>query len=178
MRALTLAAFADEVAPLARAGDAVTAARETALRLPRLLANASLLAPEQRQANDESYTQHLLYVDPEGAFSVVALVWKPGQSTPVHDHVAWCVVGVYEGEELETRYRIETGEGGRRLVPTGAARHVRGEVVWLVPGGEGDLHRVSNPADRTAISIHVYGADIGRLGTSIRMRYPLPEAAS
>lgn len=172
---LTLADFAAEVAPLARGGDAASAARAAAQRLPQLLANRSLLTAEQRRADHEGYAQHLLHVDPEGRFSVVALVWQPGQSTPVHDHVAWCVVGVYEGEELETRYRVEAGGGGPRPVPTGAERHLRGEVVWLLPDGEGDLHRVSNPTDRTAISIHVYGADIARLGTSIRTRYPLPE---
>lgn len=169
----TLDTFVAEVGALAAAGDALAVARGTAARLPRLLANPSLLAPEHRRTCEDAYAQHVLHVDPAGRFSVVALVWEPGQATPVHDHAAWCVVGVYEGEDLETRYRLEDGPPGRRLRAIGTARHVRGEVVWLVPDRDGDVHRVSNPTSGTAISIHVYGADIAALGTSIRQRYPL-----
>lgn len=173
----TVAEFASEMAAVANATDPVIIAQEAARRLPRLLANPFLLTIEQRKPEDDGYAQRLLHVDDRGRFSIIALVWKPGQATPVHDHVAWCVVGVYEGEELETRYRVEETNDERRLVPVGTARHGRGDVVWLVPDREGDLHRVSNPTDATAISIHVYGADIRRLGSSIRRRYPLPSSA-
>jgi predicted metal-dependent enzyme (double-stranded beta helix superfamily) len=41
----------------------------------------------------------------------------------------------------------------------------------------GDIHRVRNIGDDTAISLHVYGADITRLGSSIRRTYDLPVMA-
>ena len=38
----------------------------------------------------------------------------------------------------------------------------------------GDIHRVRNVGDRTAISIHVYGTDVSRIGSSVRRYYDLP----
>ena len=54
----------------------------------------------------ERYRQHLLYVAPDGGFSVIALVWLPGQKTSIHNHLSWCVVGIYQGLECETRYNL------------------------------------------------------------------------
>lgn len=50
------------------------------------------------------YQQHLLYCDPLERFSVVSFVWGPGQSTPVHDHTVWGLVGVMRGAERCRRY--------------------------------------------------------------------------
>ena len=47
-----------------------------------------------------------------------------GQSTPIHDHVSWCVVGVYEGRERETRFRTV----GRRLEEAGSIDALPGHV--------------------------------------------------
>lgn len=109
-----------------------------------------------------------MHVPADGAYSLVALVWLPGQSTPVHDHVAWCVVGVQEGQEHEIRYRLVGG----RLHEDGHAAGGAGSVAGLAPPG--DIHRVTNDGDEVAISLHVYGADLRRRGTSIRRRYDLP----
>src|SRR3954451_21867502 len=53
-----------------------------------------LLTPEQYEGDPERYRQHLLHAESDGSFSIVGLVWLPGQCTPVHDHVSWCVTGV------------------------------------------------------------------------------------
>ncbi len=82
-------------------------------RLGALLAYDGWLAPEHRVPSQESYRQHLLHVSPCRRLSIVALVWLPGQRTPIHDHVSWCVVGVYEGRERETRYRAIEVDGER-----------------------------------------------------------------
>jgi len=132
------------------------------------LGRPDLLAPEQRVGDPLGYRQHLLHVPDDGAYSLVAVVWLPGQTTPVHDHIAWCVVGVHEGEERETRYRTV----GEHLVELDRVVSPQGSVAGLVPPG--DIHRVTNDGDRTAISLHVYGADLRRRGTSIRRRYDLP----
>jgi len=47
-----------------------------------------------------------------------------------------------------------------------------GSVSGFAPPG--DIHRVRNTGDGVAISMHVYGADISRLGISIRREYTLP----
>ena len=60
-----------------------------------------MLTAEQRVGDPRSYRSHVLHIEPDGAFSIVALVWRPGQVTPIHDHVTWCVFGVIEGVEYE-----------------------------------------------------------------------------
>ena len=61
------------------------------------------LTAEQLEPDEIKYRQHILHVEPDGSFSVVAFVWLPGQATPIHDHVSWCVVGVHRGEETRDR---------------------------------------------------------------------------
>ena len=73
-------------------------------QLARLLASPDFLPPEQRVPDPEHYRTHLLAIAPSRKFSVVALVWLPGQVTPIHDHICWCCVGVLEGLEHEQRY--------------------------------------------------------------------------
>jgi predicted metal-dependent enzyme (double-stranded beta helix superfamily) len=137
-----------------------------------LLGSAGLLTPEQREPDPNHYRQHILHAEEDGRFSIVALVWLPGQSTSVHDHVSWCVVGIHQGEEREVSYQVEEADGERYLLPTGESAHRVGSVSVLQPPG--DIHTVYNPGPELAISIHIYGADVRKLGTSIRHRYDLP----
>jgi predicted metal-dependent enzyme (double-stranded beta helix superfamily) len=125
---------------------------------------------EQEQAGDPvTYQSHLLHVEPDGSFSVVAVVWRPGQVTPVHDHVTWCVAGVIQGAEEEELFSCPTGD---HLVRVSDNVNPAGSVTGFAPPG--DIHRVRNPSDRTTISLHVYGTDIGRVGSSVRREYALP----
>lgn len=149
-------------------GSEAAVAKRVAKALTRHLADPSLLDAEHREPDPAAYRQHVLHVEPDGSFSVVALVWLPGQETCIHDHVSWCVVGTYVGEEEETTYRL----AGDHLVPLRLNRTPQGVASYLVPPG--DIHKVCNNSRSVAISIHVYGADIGVLGTSIRRRYQLP----
>ncbi|TGA88175.1 cysteine dioxygenase family protein [Streptomyces sp. MZ04] len=136
---------------------------------------ADLLTDGQREGDPERYRQHLLHAEHDGSFSVVGLVWLPGQHTPVHDHVSWCVTGVHEGAEHERRYRLvpaAASGGAARLVATEDLVNGLGTVCGFAPPG--DIHRVWNGGTEPAISLHVYGADISRLGTSVRRVYELP----
>jgi predicted metal-dependent enzyme (double-stranded beta helix superfamily) len=140
-------------------------------RLAPFLGAPDLLTPEQRRGDPGRYRQHVLHAERDGSFSVVALVWLPGQRTPVHDHVSWCVTGVHEGEESERRYRLVPDRTTARLVATEDVVNAQGSVCGFAPPG--DIHRVRNAGMAAAVSIHVYGADIARLGTSIRRVYDL-----
>ncbi|WP_314175518.1 cysteine dioxygenase family protein [Streptomyces winkii] len=134
-----------------------------------------LLTPEQYEGDPDRYRQHLLHAESDGSFSVVALVWMPGQCTPVHDHVSWCVTGVHQGEEHERRYRLLPAEepGGRaRLVATEDVVNPVGAVCGFAPPG--DIHKVWNGCADKAVSLHIYGADVSRLGSSVRRVYELP----
>ena len=134
--------------------------------LPSALADDALLEPRHQEPWDDRYRPHLVHVHPEGRYSIVALVWKPGQATPIHDHRCWCVVGVWRGVEQETNYELFGSRSGPYLMQRRTGLTRRGDVSVLVPPEE-DIHRVENAGDDVAISIHVYGDDIGVHGSSV-----------
>jgi len=110
------------------------------------------------QPDPQYYQQYLLYCDPLERFSVVSFVWGPGQSTPIHDHTVWGIIGMLRGAELCEAFQQEN-DG--TLSSSGSHRLERGQVEAVSPT-IGDIHRVRNAFDdQVSISIHVYGADIG-----------------
>jgi 3-mercaptopropionate dioxygenase len=144
--------------------------RETAFAVADLLRERlpshDLLTDEERAGSPDGYVSHILHAQDE--FSIVAVVWRPGQDTVVHDHVSWCAFGVISGIEHETLYRDE----GDHLVEIGRADNRPGEVSGFAPPG--DIHKVINSSAEVGVSVHVYGADVSRLGSSVRRVYDLP----
>ncbi|RRS02246.1 cysteine dioxygenase [Glycomyces terrestris] len=155
----------------------VTAAVRTALRTARdwdtayrrvadavrpVLPGPEILTPEQRLGSPDGPTGHLLHAEPDGSFSVTAVIWRPGQTTPIHDHITWCVVGVLQGVEHEELYDQD-------LVRIGESDNLPGEVNGFAPPG--DIHLIRNTGAETAISLHVYGTDLSRVGSSARRYY-------
>src|SRR4051812_31339675 len=130
--------------------------------LRRHLPGPDVLTAEQRLGSPNGYGSHTLHVEPDGSFSVIGLVWRPGQVTRIHDHLTWCVFGVIQGVEHEELFDAELNLIGH------SDNHV-GDVSGFAPPG--DIHRVHNTADTTAISIHVYGMDVTRAGSSVRRFY-------
>ena len=151
--------------------DAASTGAAVADVLRPFLGRDDLLVAEQMEPAEDCYRQHVLHVEPGGSFSVVSLVWKPGQCTAIHDHVSWCVVGVHKGEEHETTYETYGANGDRHLVVNRQTVSPVGAVAALVPPG--DIHHVANGGNCLAVSLHIYGADIGVLGSSIRRHYDL-----
>src|SRR6266480_574309 len=70
-------------------------------QLRRHMPTPDVLTAEQRLGSPDGYRSHTLHVEPDGSFSIVALVWRPGQLTRIHDHMTWCVFGVIQGVEHE-----------------------------------------------------------------------------
>ena len=137
-------------------------AQLVAAEMRRTLPSPDVLTAAQRLGSPDDYRAHNLYVEPDGSFSIVALVWRPGQFTRVHDHITWCVFGVIQGVEHEELFDAELNLVGH------SENHV-GDVSGFAPPG--DIHRVHNIAEETAISIHVYGTDVTRVGSSARRYY-------
>ncbi|GGI20952.1 cysteine dioxygenase family protein [Oxalicibacterium faecigallinarum] len=107
------------------------------------------------------YQQYLLYLDPAERFSVVSFVWGPGQTTPVHDHTVWALIGMLRGAEMGERFAVP--EQGQAMRSLGTEILHPGDIEVLSPA-TGDIHRVSNYYnDQVSISIHIYGADIGKV---------------
>src|SRR5580693_2229908 len=145
-------------------------AQLVARALARNLPGPEILTDEERAGGLDCYCCHTLHVEPDGSFSVVAAVWRPGQVTPIHDHVTWCVAGVLRGAEDEELFTL--ADGGAAVRPAGRNLTGAGSVTGFAPPG--DIHRVHNPGPGVTVSLHVYGADISRLGSSVRRVYQLP----
>lgn len=107
--------------------------------------------------------QWLLYRE-EGKLGLFTLVLPPGSETPVHDHLAWGLVGLYQGTQEEDFYRRVDEDGGH--IGHAELEHVRSEEVdrgdfyKLVPP-DGDIHRVKTTSDVPSVSVHLLGADVG-----------------
>jgi len=157
-------------AAVGRHADWHETARLVAGELERNLPSPEILTAEQRTGDPGGYRSHVLHAEPDGTFSIVALVWRPGQVTPIHDHVTWCVFGVIQGVEYEELFTLDEESGC--LVEAGTSANRTGDVSGFAPPG--DIHRVRNVGDRTAISIHIYGTDVSRVGSSVRRYYDLP----
>ena len=128
--------------------------------LSRLIASDDWLPEEFSRSSPDRYQQYLLHCDSRERFSVVSFVWGPGQSTPIHDHTVWGLVGVLRGAEKVERFR-HLPSGG--LTADGEEFLKAGEVDAVSPR-VGDIHRVANGLkDRPSVSIHVYGANIGAI---------------
>jgi len=107
------------------------------------------------------YIRHLLHSDAAGEYAVVALVWRPGQMSPVHAHRTWCALGVQQGVLTETYYAPGDPPvpSATRLLAPGATSHGAAHAAMI--------HRLANLSCRTAISIHCYGVGFERFGSDV-----------
>jgi 3-mercaptopropionate dioxygenase len=144
-------------------------ARLVASELERHLPSPSVLSAEQRAGDPETFRSHVLHSEPDGSFSIVALVWRPGQMTRIHDHVTRGAFAVIQGVEHEELFTLD--EAGACLVEVASTVNATGDVSGFAPPG--DIHRVRNAGNRTAISIHIYGTDVSLLGSCVRHDYDL-----
>lgn len=127
--------------------------------LGSLVAHDDWLPEALAQPDPARYQQFLLHCDSRQRFSIVSFVWGPGQTTPVHDHRVWGLIGMLRGAEYSQGFaRDQQGA----LVATGEAVRLAPGQVEAVSPRIGDIHQVSNAFDdQVSISIHVYGGDIG-----------------
>jgi 3-mercaptopropionate dioxygenase len=132
-----------------------------------LLADKSWL-PEQYQepaaasGMGSGIGQWLLYRAGDGSLALSALVVPPGAATPVHDHLAWGLVGLYRGEQDEEVFAREDDasiEGAARLRVAERRSLTPGDFYELFP--ETDIHRVRTTSDITSVSLHLLGIDNG-----------------
>jgi predicted metal-dependent enzyme (double-stranded beta helix superfamily) len=101
-------------------------ARLVAHELERHLPSPALLTAEQRKGDAEAYRSYPVHIEPDGSFSIVALVWRPRQVSAIHDHVTWCAFGVIQGVEHEELFRLDEERGC--LVEAGTSTNHAGDV--------------------------------------------------
>ena len=100
--------------------------------------------------------QWLLFRAGDGSLALFSLVVPPEAQTPVHDHLAWGLVGLYRGTQDDEVYERHGGvtklSHEQVLVP--------GDFYSLIPP-DGDIHRVKTTSDVTSVSIHLLTNDTG-----------------
>lgn len=134
----------------------------------RLLAADGWL-PEEYASPDETsgmgggIGQYALYRAEDGSLSLFSLVVPPGATTPVHDHLAWGLIGLYRGRQGETVYkRLDDGSDPDRAdLKVAVEQEVEtGEFFALLPP-DGDIHKVTTISDEPSVSIHLLANDTG-----------------
>ena len=132
--------------------------------LEKLITVDDWLPEEFTKPHPHYYQQYLLYADPLDRFSVVSFVWGPGQKTPLHNHTVWGMIGQLRGKETGTPYYRQADasfKAGKACVS------LPGHVDTVSPDTH-DIHMVENSlSDKTSISIHVYGGNIGHIHRSV-----------
>jgi 3-mercaptopropionate dioxygenase len=100
--------------------------------------------------------QWLLYRSADRSLSLFSLVVPPGSKTPIHDHLAWGLIGLYTGNQDEELYSPDaagmTLTKQRPLEP--------GDYYVLLPPLD-DIHCVRTTSDVTSVSIHLLANDTG-----------------
>lgn len=130
-------------------------------RFAKLLADEEWLPLAYQEPAPESgmgggIGQWLLYRAGDGSLSLFSLVVPPGAQTPVHDHLAWGLVGLYRGAQAEEIYA--SGESGLDLRERRALK--TGDFYVLIPPRD-DIHRVRTTSSETSVSIHLLTNDTG-----------------
>jgi 3-mercaptopropionate dioxygenase len=141
--------------------------RDTIARLKpgfaALLADPTWLHADFRQPVAGKFAQYAIYRAQDASLSAMAMVVPAGVATPVHDHRAWGLVGVYQGRQREKVYRrLDDGSRPHFADLQQVAENILspGDITTLLPP-EGDIHMIETISADPSISIHVLGNDIG-----------------
>lgn len=135
----------------------------------RLMADPDWLPAEFRRTTESGgmgggIANWLLYRDTAGSLSLSALVMPPGTATPVHDHLAWGLVGLYVGAQDEEVYEPALPVGAHDdhadLRLAAVNQLTVGSFYELIPPA-GDIHRVITTGVTPSISLHLLGNDVG-----------------
>jgi predicted metal-dependent enzyme (double-stranded beta helix superfamily) len=126
-----------------------------------LLADSKWLPTEYQADAPESgmgggIGQWLLYRAGDGSLSLFSLAVPPGSETPIHDHLAWGLVGLYRGTQDEEIYARRSG--ALEVVERRALQP--GDFYVLIPPSD-DIHRVRTTSAETSVSIHLLTNDTG-----------------
>ena len=144
------------------------------LRQPyaELLNDPSWLPDEFRQPNPNSVmgggiASWLIYRSEGKDFSLFSLVVPVGAATPVHNHLAWGLVGLYQGEQEEEEFEVEGHEAHHHATVHHTRMKLRarrilkqGEFYELIPP-DNDVHRVRTISSIPSISLHLLANDTG-----------------
>lgn len=133
----------------------------------RLLADREWLPTKYRLPAEKSgmgggIGTWLLYRSADRSLSLSSLVVVPGAITPVHDHLAWGLVGLYEGEQEERVYRqVRSANEEHCELELLTVNQLRVSDFYELLPPENDIHSVKTTSQGTSVSLHLLGRDIG-----------------
>ena len=110
---------------------------------------------------DAPYASYLLYLSKNSDLSIVLDIFMEGQAAVVHNHLCWCVLGCIEGIEHEHMLKAPEDLSAAPESVDSRMRHP-GDVA-TAGAGAGEFHEVKCINSPYAVSLHIYGADIGRI---------------
>jgi 3-mercaptopropionate dioxygenase len=148
-------------AEIARAGSPAEACEAIRPRFAELLGDPEWLPARFQQPNPDSgmgggIGQWLLFRAADRALTLFALIVPPGSATPIHDHLAWGLVGLYRGTQDEEIYAARDG----RARPVERRSLAPGDFYVLLPPRD-DIHRVRTTSPETSVSVHLLTNDTG-----------------
>ena len=117
--------------------------------------------PDEKSRMGGGIGQYALYRAEDGTLCLFALVVPAGAATPVHDHLAWGLVGLYRGRQDETVYRrLDDGSDPARAQLEISRRQALepGDFYALLPPAD-DIHYVRTISDSASVSIHLLAND-------------------
>jgi predicted metal-dependent enzyme (double-stranded beta helix superfamily) len=129
----------------------------------RLLADEDWLPPRFRAPNPDSAMgggigQWLLFRAGDRSLTLFALIVPAGAATPIHDHLAWGLVGLWRGTQDEEIFAAHGDAAGPEPIERRSLR--AGDFYALLPPDE-DIHRVRTTSEEDSISIHLLTNDTG-----------------
>jgi predicted metal-dependent enzyme (double-stranded beta helix superfamily) len=135
------------------------------------------MRPAEQGAMGGGIATWLIYRAGDGGLSLFSLVVPAGSATPVHDHLAWGLIGLHAGQQDERVYRRAEaypsaaphshGDGpgehheGLAALELVEQNHLRPGDCYLLMPPDGDIHSVATTSDTPSVSIHLLGNDTG-----------------
>jgi len=127
--------------------------------------NPDWLDPSYRKAlTDED--DHVIYIGPDGHLMILIVTWKANQTSVIHDHNTWAVIGVIQGVEKNQLWqRVDdcSNPNTAELIPGRTVTLHPHDVIAMEPDA---IHCVSScdPSGIDAVSFHIYGRDLRNTG--------------
>ncbi|MBE9028591.1 cupin [filamentous cyanobacterium LEGE 11480] len=126
-------------------------------RVQQLLEQSPWLFFDPLQPDPEKgWEVQMLYDEPEFPLTVQIVAWEPGSQSPIHNHGAWGIVAMLQGEEKNTFWqRSATSEHPHRITQIGHQNLACGDIIGILPDA---IHHITALGDQPTVSFNLYGA--------------------
>ncbi|KST67536.1 cysteine dioxygenase family protein [Mastigocoleus testarum] len=121
----------------------------------RLLNSSEWLQYEFEEPNPETgWSVTTLYDEPDFPLTVQTVAWAPGSSSPIHNHAAWGVVAILDGQEKNKFWQVADEDSDGGIVQIGEKLLLPGEIISFTPNA---IHSIEVVGDEPTISFNLYG---------------------